>query len=98
MSVWRLKSFYREADLRWTKVMLLSKDDSNIMKAFGFVAIELGDNQSFLLPYFRGVGLGRCEGDQRRDNDRIHGVAWQFEHTRSEERRVGKECRSRWSP
>ena len=60
--------------------MLLSKDDSNIMKAFGFIAIELGDNRSFLLPYFRGVGLGRCEGDQRRDNNRVHGVAWQFEH------------------
>src|SRR3712207_9193567 len=24
--------------------------------------------------------------------------AWRAHHTRSEERRVGKECRSRWSP
>ena len=75
MSVRRLKSFYREADLRGTKVMLLSKDDSNIMKAFGFVPIESGDDQPFLLPYFRGVGLCRCQGDWRRDNNRVHGVA-----------------------
>src|SRR2546427_10609486 len=25
-------------------------------------------------------------------------LSFQFPHTRSEERRVGKECRSRWSP
>src|ERR1022692_2184716 len=31
-------------------------------------------------------------------NDTRRGVAWQGCEGRSEERRVGKECRSRWSP
>src|SRR5256712_7158127 len=31
--------------------------------------------------------------------DRLHGLGWMSDATRrSEERRVGKECRSRWSP
>ena len=31
------------------------------------------------------------------DDDQLHGRV-SIDHTRSEERRVGKECRSRWSP
>ena len=37
----------------------------------------------------------------RRDKeelDRLAGRAYKVEYNKSEERRVGKECRSRWSP
>ena len=40
------------------------------------------------------VVTGRIEGRNERAAD---GASW-FVSTRSEERRVGKECRSRWSP
>ena|SRR5256885_14987755 len=35
---------------------------------------------------------------EQRDNAALFGLASDFLQKRSEERRVGKECRSRWSP
>src|SRR5206468_9882838 len=44
------------------------------------------------------VLLGRIDQKIGDDGEIVHkGIAEQAEHCRSEERRVGKECRSRWS-
>ena len=42
------------------------------------------------------TGFGRCEIEE--DNRKITVEIKSVNHRRSEERRVGKECRSRWSP
>src|SRR3712207_7358016 len=42
--------------------------------------------------------LKQEEGDHDRDDDEDRSRHQQVEPDRSEERRVGKECRSRWSP
>jgi len=41
--------------------VLLSKYDSNMIEASGFIAIELRYDRSFLLPFFTTVGLCRRE-------------------------------------
>src|SRR3712207_9367135 len=46
-----------------------------------------------------GVALGVILAVMRlSDNPVLKGVSWVYTWFRSEERRVGKECRSRWSP
>src|SRR2546427_10181834 len=55
------------------------------------------------LAFVRGIGRG-CSADaglaftQAKALDLPGGGLGKFVHERSEERRVGKECRSRWSP
>src|SRR5687768_18584034 len=47
----------------------------------------------------REVAVARGEAEAVRDDDGVPQVAVRAgEHDRSEERRVGKECRSRWAP
>ena len=47
-----------------------------------------------------GLAIGDSLGDAARtqENRANYGFITDFSTTRSEERRVGKECRSRWSP
>ena len=46
-----------------------------------------------------GGDAGRALAPRYRAPDgREHGLYWHATNARSEERRVGKECRSRWSP
>src|SRR2546426_8688811 len=50
-------------------------------------------------PLTRRCRVRRDEGQFRRQNIGHHHVGgWSIAVVRSEERRVGKECRSRWSP
>ena len=48
--------------------------------------------------YFDIVAYGVREEDSRLDMDELAQIAEDSKPKRSEERRVGKECRSRWSP
>ena len=87
-------------------------DSRCVMNFEHFIKKEMEpQDYDILLPYFKMRYSHTC-GDSRFDNKRciLHfgAVDWQCEvfvngvsvgtHTRSEERRVGKECRSRWSP
>jgi hypothetical protein len=74
MLVGRLKTLCFEGDLRWTKSILPGKDSLDVRKAFGFIAIELSYNRSFLLPFFRRVGLCTSEDSWCSINYRSHGV------------------------
>ena len=44
------------------------------------------------------VVQGKVYGDVSMKDSLYWGSGWLWDDTRSEERRVGKECRSRWSP
>src|SRR5688572_32963225 len=59
------------------------------------------ENVSFTLKQNGGTVTGTASGpneDHSIQTGKVEGNTVTFELTRSEERRVGKECRSRWSP
>ena len=58
----------------------------------------LSDFVILLLPWWLGRTLQLRETRRRHEATVIADLARARERTRSEERRVGKECRSRWSP
>ena len=66
-----------------------------ILFAIVIVLLYLINALNILKEYERGVifRLGRVK-----EAAKGPGVIWVFRPLRSEERRVGKECRSRWSP
>ena len=62
--------------------------------AFRFAAINAYSGRT---PYLRTRGESACPGENNLDS--TPGPRYgQLDVGRSEERRVGKECRSRWSP
>ena len=62
-------------------------------KRMGIIAVlvGLGAIMFFMLVYYKGAGVNACVAQ-------ILNLYIMFSDDRSEERRVGKECRSRWSP
>ena len=54
--------------------------------------IPLKQAEKFILDYFRNFPM------VREYMDKAANTVKEFKYIRSEERRVGKECRSRWSP
>ena len=57
----------------------------------------------WVIPDFKGVAINKnkswCEAILKLNKTLgMHGVTHEYNEFRSEERRVGKECRSRWSP
>src|SRR3989442_11222724 len=54
--------------------------------------------QTCALPIYSWAGTKRALGSQPDDGRPMVRAAVEFGDGRSEERRVGKECRSRWSP
>src|SRR5256884_3399665 len=65
-----------------------------------FVNEDTGLIQAFELPieYYHGVEDGESWSEGSHSNDTYVSALPEGKYTRSEERRVGKECRSRWSP
>ena len=62
------------------------------------LTFKIKDNKeyivSLIMPYIQGSGIASDAELNKIDTDKIYVNST----TRSEERRVGKECRSRWSP
>jgi len=84
--------------------MIVSRDQPLLYER---LRLEFVDDPDLEVVLDRRVGERRrasqpISADQRRADRRQARVNAQLEHlgwaTRSEERRVGKECRSRWSP
>ena len=44
------------------------------------------------------IGYGQSKGNEPKEDSKTQNTLEETDHERSEERRVGKECRSRWSP
>ena len=70
------------------------------------IEFEVDDNKKVHNVRFIGGCSGNTQGvaslvegmDANEVISRLKGIKCGFKNTRSEERRVGKECRSRWSP
>ena len=62
--------------------------------AYGFVKQHVARDKQPCFGAIENDVAGRVAGDVQD----LEGVAANLEQLRSEERRVGKECRSRWSP
>src|SRR3712207_2518910 len=78
--------------------LALSKDIEFLVGIYAFGALL-----AFMIAHVAIVRLRMTEPDRPRPyrmpfNVRLGGVDWPLPAVRSEERRVGKECRSRWSP
>src|SRR5471032_1499378 len=99
----------RDEEPRMTPSSLVSvvDDDESVreslpdlLKEFGFAARSFSSAEEFLASEFVGqtdclildVGMPGMSGPELQRELKLRG-----QHIRSEERRVGKECRSRWS-
>src|SRR3712207_9066606 len=90
------------SELSWlefnARVLELAEDESlPLLERVKFLAIFAGNLDEFYMVRIAGLKRRQSTGLTVRSPDGLT-IREQLARVRSEERRVGKECRSRWSP